>query len=164
MVGIPANAPRPVIPAKAGIHLLVVIPAKAGIHLMPTSFGCHRNQRSITWIPAFAGMTTLFEPPVSILPHWSRTPSVPRVAAPVARSHQRGPPPCSVETTPDRRARTLPAARSAPSAGRRESFQPMQADRVRLHRAPWEPLRADRCRGAALSADPRRFQCTVSFL
>jgi hypothetical protein len=27
-----------VIPAKAGIHLLVVIPAKAGIHLLPTSF------------------------------------------------------------------------------------------------------------------------------
>src|SRR6185312_11331725 len=102
--------------------------------------------------------------PRSTLPRSSRTPSAPSVAAPVARSHLLGPPPCSAGTKPDRRARTLPAVRSAPAADRRVSFQPMQVDHVRSRPAPSALPRADPRGGAAPSADPRRFQCTVSFL
>ncbi len=57
---------RPVIPAKAGIHVgrQSVIPAKAGIHVglsavIPTKVGIHcwPTRAASKWIPAFAGMT-----------------------------------------------------------------------------------------------------------
>src|SRR6185312_14612774 len=51
------NPPSVVIPAKAGTHRLSSFPRKReSICCRPASC-CHRIPRSITWIPAFAGMT-----------------------------------------------------------------------------------------------------------
>ena len=59
-----------VIPAKAGIHLLVVIPAKAGIHLLPTSFALSSHSKINNMDSRFRGNdnslpSRLYFPPAS---------------------------------------------------------------------------------------------------
>jgi hypothetical protein len=53
------NDGMPVRCTHAGELLVVVIPAKAGIHLLPSSFCVSPHREIVTWIPAFAGMTTM---------------------------------------------------------------------------------------------------------